>query len=135
VRRQRGAELVGREAAEQLEDALALVQRERGHVDQRGHVVGVVRGGGDHRAAVGVADQYDRAVDLPGQRRHLAAVGGRAAQVVRYGDRGDAAVLQLGDHAGPAAAVGEGSVHQQGGGVLLAHCRVLDLVSRFRLCP
>ena len=48
---------------DQLRQGLAGVGGERGDVDQRLDVVHAAGGVADDRAAVGVADQHDRAVD------------------------------------------------------------------------
>ena len=65
-----------------------------------------------HRAAVGVADQHDRAVDAPDEVAQRGGIGRDAAQ--RVGARDDAVPVggQRLDHAVPARRVGERAVDE-----------------------
>ena len=78
----------------------------------------------DHHAAVGVADEHDRAVDGANQVADGGGVGGEAAQ--RVGGRDDAVtgVEQRVDDAVPARRLGERAVDEHDRG---AHEEVLRL--------
>ena len=68
---------------------LTFVGSEPGDVDQADHVVSRA-GGGDDRAAVGVADEQDRPVDLLDNALEVLAVAAaQTAQRVRRSDDGD----------------------------------------------
>ena len=61
---QRVAECAAGEALSEQVGALAGLRRERGDVDEPGDLAGVGVDVRDHHAAVGVADEHDRAVDV-----------------------------------------------------------------------
>ena len=102
-------------SSDRLSTLSPCVGREGGDVDQRLDVRVAGRGVGDHDAAVGVADEHDRAADRRQEAPEVGRVGGDAAQ--RVGGRDDlvAAVLELVDDAVPAGGVGEGAVDEDDG--------------------
>ncbi len=121
MRHERGGQLDLGELRHRAEGALALVDAERGHVNEGLRVVGPRARVGDDRAAVGVADQDDRAVDLLDEARHVLAVVGEAPQRVAHGERLDALRPQALDDLRPAGAVRERAVDQDDGGGAAAH--------------
>ena len=101
----------------EAQDGVALIGGVGGDVDERLDVRVAGRGVGDHDAAVGVADEHDRALDRAEEGLQVGGVGGHAAQ--RVGGRDDlvALVLELFLDAVPAGGVGEGAVDEHDGGL------------------
>jgi len=98
--------------AGQLQGALAGRGQEGRDVDE-GLDLGVVGGGlADDVAAVGVAYEDLRALDVVEDRAQGGGVGGRTAQRVGGGDDRVAVGAQVVDDAVPAGTVGEGAVLQ-----------------------
>jgi hypothetical protein len=99
-------------AVRDIPQVFALLRSEGGDVDQADDVRGAGRGVGNDRAAVGVADQQHRAVDLVEEAGDVGRIGGHAAQRIGRGDDGVALPLQPLDDAVPAGRVREGAVHE-----------------------
>ena len=114
-RAQSGHQLAAGEAAGDVESAFAFVEGESGDVDQAGDAACRRAGGGDDRAAVIVAGQQHRAVDLGGGAGKLGGVGREAAQRAGHGDDADPGGLQLGDDTSPHRPVRERVVHEKHG--------------------
>ena len=91
------------------------IGRVGGDVDERLDVRVAGRGVGDHDAAVGVADEHDRAADLAQDALDVGRVGGDAAQRVGRADDLVALVLEALLDAVPAGGVGEGAVDEDDG--------------------
>ena len=100
------------EPAEDLAERLALVERERRDVDQSDRVRGAGPGDGDHRTAVGVADQQDRPVDLVDVAGDVLRVVGQAAQRIRRRENRHIVGLQLLDDRRPERGVGKAAVNE-----------------------
>ena len=103
------------ELAEDLAERLTLVERERRDVDEADRVGRARAGDGDHRAAVGVADQQHRPVDLVDVARDVLGVVGQAPQGVRRREHRHVVGLQVLDDRGPVRGVGEAAVHEDDG--------------------
>jgi hypothetical protein len=90
----------------------ALIQSEGRYIHQRFYVGSTCRGAGDHRASVGVTDQYGRLV-VHGQEslRHRNIVRKRCERDLRCGDC-DALRLQQKDHFAPTRSIGPCAVYQ-----------------------
>jgi hypothetical protein len=106
--------------ARDLAERLALVEDERGDVDEADRVRGGRARDRDHGAAVGVADEQDGPVDLADEARDVLGVGGEPAQGVRRREHRDAAGLELLDDRRPERRVGEATVNEDDGGDVVA---------------
>src|SRR5712691_9471471 len=111
------SEHAARELRQDPAGGFAGIGGEGGDVNQ-GFDVGVAGGSvGDDLSAVGVPDQDDGSGDGGQDAGDVGGVGGDAAQRVRRGQHGVAALFQPCDDPAPAGGVGEGAVDQDDGGL------------------
>lgn len=109
------------ELAEDLSEGLALVERERGDVDEPDRIRGAGARDGDHSAAVGVADEQHRPVDLVDEAGEVVGVVGQTAERIRRCEHRHVGGLQVLDDGHPEGGVGEAAVDEDdGGGVRVA---------------
>jgi hypothetical protein len=111
-RPQRVAERAAGVALREYVGAFAGVRSERGDVHERSDLAGVGVDVRDHGAAVGVADEHDRAVDAADQVGDRLGVGGEAAERVGGGDDVVAGILEMADDAVPARRLGKSAVDE-----------------------
>jgi integrase len=111
-RRERGPERAAGELAGQAERRLADVGREGGDIDQALHIRQPLGRFADDRAAVGMADQNNRAIDAFDDVGDDIRVGADPAQRIGRRDHRVAVVLKDSDDAVPARRIGEGAMDE-----------------------
>ena len=102
-------------AAFDLGEALPFLGSEGGDVDQADDVPGSGGGVGDHRTAVGVADDQHRAAHLVEEAGEVGGVTGEATQWIGRGRHLHPCFLQPLNHARPAGRISKSAMHEYDG--------------------
>ena len=119
VRRELGRLRMRLAAREHVRDRLAFVGGERGHIDERLHLLAAGRA--DDGAGIGVGDEHGRpgyALERPVERRDIV---GERCQRQRRRDRFDAARRQRRDHLRPARSVSPGAMDKHHAHIVRGH--------------
>jgi hypothetical protein len=100
-----------RKALLKVADRLALVGSEAGDVDEPGHLLQAA-GDGDHRAAVGMADEHHGSVELVDQSLQIGGVAREPAKRIRRRDHRVLVTVEEVVNRAPARSVSEGAVNE-----------------------